>query len=94
MQEQRPATLPAVSECTLDNWRAGVKLRFAVTGQNASSIQLIHDGKVVDTKSIAFNLLKIASNYDVRSLKQFCQEWILPCIAIKTQEWVTAELME
>lgn len=30
----------------------------------------------------------------MRSLEQFCQEWILPCIAIKTQEWVTAELME
>lgn len=78
----------------VSDYRAGVEIRFFVTGPNSSTIQLFQDNQLIDTKSIAFNLQKIARNYDVQSVDQFCKEWLMPCISIKTQEFITASLDE
>lgn len=78
----------------VSDWRAGVEIRFFVTGPNSSTIQLFQDNKLIDTKSIAFNLQKIARNYDVESIDQFCKEWLMPCISIKSQEFITESLDE
>lgn len=77
----------ASSITTVNDWRAGVQIKFEVTSKNSSAIQLYQDGIVVDTKNIPVNLFKIAKNYDVASMDQFCNKWLMPCISIKSPEW-------
>lgn len=81
-----------LASATINDWRAGVKIKFEVTGANSSTIQLCQDEKVIDTKNVAFNLLKISHNYDVGSLEQFCTEWLMPCVSIKDAEWITTAI--
>ena len=57
-------------------------------------IQLCQDDNVIDTKSVAFNLLKISQNYDVSSMEQFCTEWLMPCVSVKDAEWIMNSIQE
>ena len=52
-------------------------------------IKLYRDEIVIDTKNFPFNIEKISRNYDVQSLEQFCREWLMPCISIKSLEKLT-----
>lgn len=81
-----------LESAVINDWRAGVQIKFQVTGANTSAIHLSQDGKIIDTKSVAFNLSKIANNYDVDSLEQFCTEWLMPCVSIKDAEWITTSI--
>lgn len=82
----RPNSQKHFVKCTVSDWRAGVQIDFAVTGPNTSTVKLVQNGKVIDTKNFPFNIEKISRNYDVRSLEQFCKEWLMPCLTIKSQE--------
>lgn len=71
----------------VNDWRAGVQIKFSVTGPNSSAISLVQSGVVIDTKNITFNIEKIARNYDVENVEAFCNQWLIPCVSIKTAEW-------
>ena len=64
IQKQQAASESSENHCKINDWRAGVQLRFVVTSSSRSMIQLIKYDQVLDTKSIACSLSRLAHNYE------------------------------